>query len=130
MTHTNRDHITPPLATPQVLNKAKSTYKIWISLHRDFPKVERLGLGNKIEVTFLSVLEYIFASIYLISDQKILILSKTIAKLDQLKFFMQLAWESKLISTDKYTSVSMNLEEIGRQLGGWRKGLQAKTPRT
>ncbi len=53
-------------------------------------------------------------------------LGKTIAKLDNLKFFMQLGWESKLIPTDKYSLVSGELEEIGRMLGGWRKGLQEK----
>ena len=58
--------------------------------------------------------------------------SRTIAKLDNLKFFMQLAWESKLIPTEKYANLSKELEEIGRMLGGWRKGLverqQQKTP--
>ena len=53
-------------------------------------------------------------------------LSRTIAKLDNLKFFMQLAWESKLIPTEKYVNLSKDLEEIGRMLGGWRKGLQDK----
>ena len=41
---------------------------------------------------------------------------------------MQLAWENKLIPTDKYAEISKQLEEIGRQLGGWKKGLQTKTP--
>jgi hypothetical protein len=72
------------------------------------------------------VLELTFASIYLASEQKILMLSRTIAKLDNLKFFMQLAWESKLIPTDKYATLSKSLEEIGKMLGGWRKGLQEK----
>jgi hypothetical protein len=78
----------------------------------------------------LDVLEFTFASIYLVSEQKILMLSRTIAKLDNLKFFMQLAWESKLIPTEKYATVSEKLEEIGRMLGGWRKGLleKQKTP--
>jgi hypothetical protein len=74
-------------------------------------------------------LEFTFASVYLVADSKILMLSKTIAKLDNLKFFVQLAWESKLMSTEQYSKISAELEEIGRQLGGWRKGLQTKTPR-
>ena len=40
---------------------------------------------------------------------------------------MQLAWESKLIPTDKYAIISKELEEIGRMLGGWKKGIEAKT---
>ena len=54
-------------------------------------------------------------------------LNKAITKLDIVKFFAQLAWESKLISTDKYSGLISRLEEIGRQLGGWKKGLQKKT---
>ena len=48
--------------------------------------------------------------------------------MDIVKFFTQLAWESKLIATDKYADLIRSLEEIGRQLGGWKKGLVAKTP--
>jgi hypothetical protein len=88
-----------------------------------------LGLGSKIEQSFLDVLEFTFASVYLVNESKILMLSKTIAKLDNLKFFMQLAWESKLMTTEQYSKIAGELEEIGRQLGSWRKGLQTKTPR-
>ncbi len=101
-------------------------------IHRDFPKIERFGIGNRIEQSFLDVLELTFASVYLVSEQKILFLSKTISKLDNLKFFMQLAWESKLVPNEKYIKVSLDLDEIGKMLGGWRKGLQEnlkqKTP--
>jgi hypothetical protein len=45
-----------------------------------------------------------------------------------LKFFAQVAWESKLIPDDKYLDLSKRLGEIGRMLGGWKKGLQSKTP--
>lgn len=104
-------------------------YKLWLHIHRNFPKIERFGIGQKIEQSFLDVLEYTFASLYLVQDQKILMLSRTIAKLDNLRFFMQLAWEAKLIPLDTYATISKELEEIGRQLGGWRKGLQTiKTP--
>lgn len=97
-------------------------------IHRNFPRIERFGIGQKIEQSFLDLLEFTFATIYLTNNSKLLMLSKSIAKLDNLKFFMQLAWESKLIPTDKYANISEKLEEIGRMLGGWRKGLQSKTP--
>jgi len=96
-------------------------------LHRNFPKTERFGIGQKIEQAFLDVLEFSFTSAYLAPEQKIVSLGKTISRLDVLKFFMQLAWESKLIPNEKYLELSQRLEEIGRMLGGWRKGLQNKT---
>ena len=105
-----------------MLLKEKATYRLWLAIHRDFPKVERFGIGQKIEQSFLDVLEFTFASVYLVTESKILMLSKTIAKLDNLKFFIQLAWESRLIPTDKYSGLAGSLEEIGRMLGGWRKG--------
>jgi len=45
-----------------------------------------------------------------------------------LKFFLQIAWENKLAPNEKYINISQKLEEIGRMLGGWKKGLQNKTP--
>jgi hypothetical protein len=98
-------------------------------LHRDFPKTERFSLGQKISLLFINVLELTFTASYLKPDQKIIELGKIISRLDILKFFAQLAWENKLIPTEKYTELSKKLEEIGRQLGGWRNGLlKKKTP--
>lgn len=111
-----------------MLLKEKTAYQFWLTLYRSWPRVERFGLGQQIEQTFLLVLELTFASSYLPPDQKIVSLSRVIVKLDSLKFFMQLAWESKLMTTNQYADLSQQLEEIGRQLGGWRKGLQKKTP--
>jgi hypothetical protein len=128
----NQDKISFQYETPRVLIQEKELYRLWLVIHRDFPKVERLGIGQKIEQSFLNVLELTFASVYLVAESKILMLNKTIAKLDNLKFFMQLAWESKLIPTEKYSEIAGKLEEIGRGLGGWKKGLQKnleqKTP--
>lgn len=90
--------------------------------------MERFGIGQKIEHSFLAVLELTFTAAYLPPEQKIIMLGKTISQLDILKFFMQLAWESKLIPTNKYAELSQKLEEIGRMLGGWKKGLESKTP--
>ncbi len=88
-----------------------------------------MGIGNRIERAFLDTLELTFCLTYLPLEQKIPMLNKAITKLDIVKFFAQLAWESKLIPTDKYSVLLSNFGEIGRQLGGWKKGLQTKLPR-
>ena len=99
-----------------------------MTLFRSFPKVERFGIGNKIDQTFLDVLELTFCLTYLSPEHKIPMLNKAITKLDIVKFLTQLAWENKLIPLEKYSDFLSRLEEIGRQLGGWKKGLQTKTP--
>lgn len=106
----------------------KESYRGWLKLHRDFPRVERLGIGQKIEHGFLDLLELTFSSAYLPIESKIIQLGRAISKLDHLRFFLQLAWESDLMPTEKYADLLSQLGEIGRQLGGWKRGLQTKTP--
>jgi len=117
----------PQRDLPQVIQKLKEAYSFWLTIYRDFPKVERYGIGNKIEQTFLDLLELTFCLSYLPPEHKVPMLNKAITKLDIVKFFGQLVWESKLMSTEKYSDLTAGLEEIGRQLGGWKKGLQKKT---
>lgn len=126
MDHHQNISMTPPREAPAVLLLEKEAYKYWLPLQRDLPKVERLGLGQKIEQAFLDVLELTYTSIYLPPESKIIVLGKAISRLDLLKFFLQLAWESKLIPTAKQAELTQKLEEIGRQLGAWKKGLQEK----
>lgn len=109
-----------------VLAREKEAYQYWQALHRSFPKIERFGLGQKIDLTFLNVLELTYATSYLPLEQKLAGLEKIIPRLDILKFFIQIAWENKLIHTTKYAELSQKLEEIGRMLGGWKKGLIQK----
>jgi hypothetical protein len=113
---------------PTVITKEKEAYKFFLSLQKNFPKTERYGLGQKINQTFLEVLEFTFTASYLPPDTKIIMLGKTISRLDILKFFTQLAWENKFIPTEKYAELSLKLEEIGRMIFGWKKGLKSKTP--
>ncbi|MBN2093949.1 MAG: four helix bundle protein, partial [Candidatus Zambryskibacteria bacterium] len=108
--------------------KEKEAYLLWVKAQRNFPKVERLGLGVKIDQNFLFVLEYTFISAYLPMTQKVLGLSKVISKLDLVKFFMQMAWEIKLIPNEKYIEISQKLEEIGRDSGSWKKSIEIKLP--
>lgn len=111
-----------------MLIKTKGSYTLWFKILADFPKTYRHNLGGKIEGYFLELLENIFVSLYLSGDKKIQRLVVCISKLDGIKFFLQLAWENKCIPTEKYTALSAHLDEVGRMLGGWKKGLEAKTP--
>jgi hypothetical protein len=73
-------------------------------------------------------LENIFISIYLPPEIKVARLIIAISKLDGVKFFLQIAWENKCIPSEKYSTLSEKLDEIGKMLGGWKKGLEKKTP--
>ncbi len=116
----------PPQAFPQILEKAKRSYRTWFSLYQDFPRTHLYTLGSKIEENFLTLLEHIFFALYLDIHKKIIRLEYAIAKLDALKFFFQLAYENKCLSEKKYLELAEQLQEIGRMLGGWKKGLEKK----
>src|SRR3989344_5613305 len=118
----------PPPTAPSALLKTKTAYSLWFKIYNDFPKAHRYTLGGKIEDYFLGLLENIFISIYLPPETKITKLIIAISKLDGAKFFLQISWENKCISNEKYITLSEQLNEIGRMLGGWKKGLEKKTP--
>ena len=48
---------------------------------------------------------------------------KAIAKLDLIKFFLQITWEIKALDNKKYIILSEKLNEIGKMLGGWYRQL-------
>ena len=77
---------------------------------------------------FIEIIELLFVASYLGKQEKLPYLQKAIRRLDVLKFFFQISWEIKALDNKKYISVSSNLNEIGRMLGGWIRGIQNKTP--
>jgi hypothetical protein len=89
-------------------------------------RTERFGIGEKIDSLLLHALESLRAASYA-STEKELHLRRAIQALDSLRFFLQLAWESKLIPSKHYETLGVMIEEVGRMTGGWIKGLRAKT---
>ncbi len=77
---------------------------------------------------FLDTIELLFIASYLGREQKLPILQRAGSKLDLLKFFLQIAWELKVLDNKKYIALSEPLQEIGKMLGGWMRGLQKETP--
>lgn len=118
----------PPREAPSALLKIKDAYRLWLAVYKNFPRLERAGLGQRIEQAFLDVLELGYASSFSTIERKITILAQAIFRLNVLKFLLQLGWESKLIHTEPYAELLGGLEEAGRLFGGWKRGLQSKTP--
>ena len=42
-----------------------------------------------------------------------------IRKIDTLKILLMVLWETKSLDDKKYISLSLQIDEIGRMLGGW-----------
>lgn len=89
---------------------------------------ERFGIGGRIDGHLLDLLETLRKASYTETARKPVVLGHAIGILDSLRFFLQIAWESKLIHPQQYAELAKHVEEIGRMTGGWRKGILSKTP--
>ena len=125
----DKTNITPPAKVPSVLFKEKNTYTYWLKLYKKISKPERFGIGEKIDDLFLETLELTYKGRYASLSNKIPFLEQAILKIDRIKFFSEILWENKLMTTKQYVEFLEKLEEIGRELGGWKKGILNKNSR-
>lgn len=118
-----------PPQVPLVLVRTKEAYRIWHDLLIKVNRVDRYTIGARIDGTFLSLLEFIFRATFAYDKfEKLSIVSQALGKNDLLKFFLQIGWEEKVLNNKNYGELILNLDEVGRMLGGWKKNLQEKTP--
>jgi hypothetical protein len=87
------------------------------------PKAARYTIGTRIEERWLDILELTYTAYFSGKVGKEEKLSSCILILDTLKFLISIAWEGKLISHKQYEDIALNLNEVGKMLGGWRKSL-------
>ncbi len=123
--HINALQGSPPPRVLPIIQKFVAAYKLWDEFKNHFPKKSKYTLGGKIDALFLEVVEILFTASYLQKEQKLPYLRKASIKLDSLKFFLQISWELKALDNKKYITLSEHLNEIGKMLGGWIKGLQS-----
>ena len=111
-----------------VVEHLVEVYKKWYGLRDHFPKKARRTLGEKIDNLFVELLELLFVAGYEAKGNKLPKLEMAIKKIDLLKFFLRIAWEIKALDNKKYLALSEGVQELGRMVGGWKKGLLTKLP--
>jgi len=92
------------------------------------PKDFRYSLGAKIDRSLIETAELLFVASYLGKDEKVPYLQKANVRLDLAKFFLQILWDVGGLDNQKYILLSEKFDEVGRQLGGWIKGMKSKPP--
>lgn len=96
-------------------------------MHRNIERTTRFGLGLKIDNLFLDLLDFLRRAIYMPVDKKIILLNEVILKIDAIRFFLQILWENHLCPDKQYISIESDIQNLGRMIGGWKKGLINKT---
>lgn len=116
----------PPGSNLPIITHFVSAYKLWREFLPNLAKDARYTIGYKIDRLFLDVIELIFTASYMPKQQKLPYLQKAAARLDLLKFFLQISWEVKVLDNKKYATISEKLLEIGKMLGGWVRQMTPK----
>jgi len=102
-----------------VLAKLKSAYLFWYQNYATLPKTHRYSLGEKIDKLFVEMIEAVVTAGFLTQPEKTPCVKLAIRKLDTLKIFLMILWETKSLDNKKYIALSEKLDEVGRNLGGW-----------
>ncbi|OHA90008.1 MAG: hypothetical protein A2832_01830 [Candidatus Zambryskibacteria bacterium RIFCSPHIGHO2_01_FULL_44_22b] len=105
---------------PGVLEKVKSAYILWHSYHDTLPKTQRYSLGNRIDKIFVELVEAVTTASFLPKETKLPYILLSIRKLDTLKMFLMILWETNTLEDGKYITLSLPLDIAGKMLGGWR----------
>lgn len=113
--------------SPKVIEHILAVYKKWYIYRDGLPKKFKYGIGDRIEVRFERALELLQIATYQSLQEKIPTLERALSSVDMLKFFLRVAYEVRALDEKKYIEMSEGLDEAGRQIGGWKKGLQKKT---
>src|SRR3990167_6277247 len=128
MSELNSLRATPPQRLLPVIEHVKGLYLLWLPIRRNMGRDERFGIGSKIDALFLDLLETLRVATYAGGREKLPLLTRAVGITDSLRFFVQIAWEAKLIPNKQFEEIGVRIEEMGRMISGWRKGLIAKTP--
>lgn len=102
-------------------------YKKWVEIHRNIERTVKFGLGAKIDNLFIELLELLRKSVYTPANKKIVLLEEASNKIDSSRFFLQLLWEMRLVSNKQYILLETDIQDLGKIVGGWKKGLLSKT---
>lgn len=121
--HKNTSSNPPPQLLP-LLQRAKTAYLVWYEYYQILPKTHRHSLGVRIDSLFVETIESLATAAFLAKEEKIPYVRLAIRKVDTLKVFLMILWETKSLDDKKYIALSLKIDEIGRMLGGWYGQLQ------
>lgn len=111
--------LSPPPRLLPVLQKLKEAYLVWYNYYSIIPKIHRYSLGEKNDKFFIEAIEAIVTASFLSQKEKLPYVRLAIRKIDTLKIFLMLLWETKSLDNKKYIELSVKIDEVGKMLGGW-----------
>ena len=101
------------------MEKTKDAYLLWYQYYQIIPKNHRHSLGQRVDTLFVEITETLSVASFLLREEKLPYVKFAIRKVDTLKIFLMILWETKSLDNKKYIALSEKIDEIGKMLGGW-----------
>ena len=92
---------------------------LWFEYYQTLPKTHRYTLGQRIDTLWIEIIEALAIASFLPKQEKLPYVRIAVRKLDTLKILLMVLWETKSLRDNKYIALSLKLDEIGKNLGGW-----------
>ena len=90
-----------------------------------FPRNVRYGLGGRLESALTDVLESLVAAQYCRRDQRAESLHYCNLRLQSARHLLRMCHELKLVRENQYVHCASMMNDLGNQVGAWRKALGA-----
>ncbi|MFZ2720249.1 MAG: four helix bundle protein [Minisyncoccia bacterium] len=110
------------------MEHAVAVYKFWYECRDHLPMKSRYVLADRIDMHCIQTLELLFIASYQSREEKLPTIRTALRKIDILKSLIRIVWELRALDSKRYATLSEKIDELGRMLGGWKKGLESKTP--
>lgn len=109
---------------PPIIEKMYEV-NLWLLLKTGkFPRDQRFLLGDRLIAKSLAIQDELMAAALTAKENKTRILDQASLMLDQLRYLLRLARDSRSMSRKSWFFCAERLLEIGRMLGGWRKQVE------
>lgn len=88
-----------------------------------FPRNHKFTIGDRIESLLLEILELLIEAAY--THKKNIALNEANIKLEKLRFMIRISKDLRLLGIKQYQFAAKQIDEIGKQIGGWLKSSSA-----
>jgi len=99
----------------------------YVSWHKIFTqnvnKTLRYSIGIRIDSLYAELVEIISSAQFSQADGRLSQVEKAVTKNDTLKFMLLALFELSGVSKKEYLDLSIQLEEVGRMLYGWKNNI-------
>lgn len=89
-----------------------------------FPRTQKFVLADRIQNSTTDILEQLIEAYYTERSKKVVILLKTNIQLEKLRYLIRLAFDTRCINERRYIFIQSQVNEIGTQLGAWKKSIR------